>query len=157
MKPRIFISSVSAEFASTRDVIAKILLRLGYEPEWEEIFHTEDGEIPQNLREKIEGCHGLIHLVGQGYGTDCPEDDQELGRVSYTQFEFLHARRKGRKTWLILPGSKCHRDRNTTQLLSSDGATKRTLQANYEEWIRSGNHLYHEPKNDTELELTIER
>jgi hypothetical protein len=36
--------------------------------------------------------------------------DAGYGRVSYTQFEFLYAREKKKKTWLLFPGDACARD-----------------------------------------------
>src|SRR5215475_5834350 len=38
MNPRIFISCVSREFGSTRNRLAAILVRLGYEPVWQDVF-----------------------------------------------------------------------------------------------------------------------
>jgi hypothetical protein len=43
---------------------------------------------------------GLIQIVGQGYGAEPPMVDANYGRVSYTQFEFLYAREKKKKTRL---------------------------------------------------------
>ena len=45
LKPRIFVSAVSSEFASVRRSVAEILTRLGYEPEMQEIFGTESGDL----------------------------------------------------------------------------------------------------------------
>jgi hypothetical protein len=53
---------------------------------------------------------GLIQIVGQGYGAEPPMVDANYGRVSYTQFEFLYAREKKKKTWLIFAGDACTRD-----------------------------------------------
>ena len=51
------------------------------------------------LRDKIDGCDGLIQIVGRGYGAEPPLVDPQFGRVSYTQFEFLYAQSRGKKTW----------------------------------------------------------
>jgi hypothetical protein len=89
VKPRIFISSVSNELASTRQIVANTLLFLNYEPVWQDIIGVEQGEIRAILRRQIDSCAGLIQLTGQRYGLEPPEPDPEFGRVSYTQYEAL--------------------------------------------------------------------
>lgn len=117
MKPRIFISAVSSELKSARQLAVNKLLRLGYDPVVQEIFGTEQGDLTQMLRDKIDDCDGLIQLVGRGYGVEPPAPDADFGRVSYTQFEFLYAlKQKGNKqtklkeTWLIFVEDGCTRD-----------------------------------------------
>ena len=116
MKPRIFISSVTSEFGTSRQLVANVLSRLGYDPVWQDIFGTESGDLRQVLREKIDDCEGLIQLVGRGYGAEPPSVDEKFGRVSYTQFEFLYARVRGKKTWLIFADEGCTRDRSLDEL-----------------------------------------
>jgi Domain of unknown function (DUF4062) len=109
-QPSIFISCVSPEFRQTRNRVADILTRLGYTPVIQEIFGTEPGDLRQVLRDKIDPCEGLIQIVGHGYGAEPPTVDSGYGRVSYTQFEFLYAREKEKKTWLLFAGDACTRD-----------------------------------------------
>ena len=125
MKPRLFISAVTAELGRTRQLVANVLSRLGYDPVWQDIFGTEPGDLRQVLRDKIDGCDGLIQLVGRGYGAEPPPvvdpvsgvtSYTEFGRVSYTQFEFLYAESVGKKTWLIFADDGCTRDRPVEQL-----------------------------------------
>ena len=117
MKPRIFISAVTTEFGRTRQLVANVLLRLGYDPVTQDIFGTESGDLRQVLREKIDDCDGLLQLVGRGYGAEPPTVGAEFAqdgftRISYTQFEFLYARARGKKskTWLIFADDGCTRD-----------------------------------------------
>ena len=84
MKLRTFISTVSSELGSIRQLTANVLARLGYEPVWQDIFGLEPGDLKQ-IREKIDECVGLIQIVGRGYGAEPIEPDLEFGRVSYTQ------------------------------------------------------------------------
>src|ERR1700740_2215082 len=109
-QPSVFISSVSPEFRQTRSCVAAILTRLGYTPVFEEIFGTGPGDLSQVLRNKINACECLIHIVGRCYGAEPPTVDTNYGRVSYTQFEFLYARTQKKKTWLIFAGDACTRD-----------------------------------------------
>src|ERR1035438_873668 len=167
MKPRIFISAVTREFGSTRQRVANILTRLGYEPVWEDIFGTEPGDLRPILRSKMDGCKGLIQLVGHAHGSEPPEPDAEFGRVSYTQFEFDYMRKLARNTWLIFPGDACTRDATLDELdrprdpahpdPADFQAEHRALQAAYRQRLRSSEHLYHDPQSDAELELTVER
>ena len=94
-KPKIFISTVSREFRSARAQVGHVLQFLGNEPEQQEIFGTDPGDLRQNLRDKIDACDGLVGIVGRGYGAEPPTVDADYGRVSYTQFEFLYARLQG--------------------------------------------------------------
>ena len=51
MKPRIFISVVTSELGATRQLVANVLLRLGYDPVTQDIFGTESGDLrPRRLR-----------------------------------------------------------------------------------------------------------
>ena len=64
MKPRLFISAVTSELGTPRQLVANVLSRLGYDPVWQDIFGTEPGDLRRMLRDKIDDCDGLIHLVG---------------------------------------------------------------------------------------------
>src|SRR5258708_215015 len=103
-QPPVFISSVSSQFLQARSPFAAIPTRLSYTPVIQEIFGTEPGDLRQVLRNKIDPCEGLIQIVGQGYGAEPPTVDVGYGRVSYTQFEFLYASEKKKKTWLLFAG-----------------------------------------------------
>ena len=166
-QPCVFISCVSSEFPQIRSRVAAILTRLGYTPVFQEIFGTEPGDLRQVLRDKIDACEGLIQIVGQAYGAEPPTVDPNYGRVSYTQFEFLYAREKKKRTWLLFAGDACSRDTPLEWLdlpnnpadpdPASYQAERRALQLAYREKRQKDGHLYHEAKNDTDLELKVER
>jgi phage tail protein X len=166
-RPAIFISAVTAEYKTTRQRIANVLTRLGYQPVWQDIFGTEPGDLRQMLRDKIDGCEGLIHIVGEAYGAEPPTADPDLGRVSYTQFEFLYACQRGKKTWLFFLSGTCTRDQPLDQLdlpaapaapdAGSYQAERRQLQNDYRDKLRQSGHLWHEPTSETDLDYKIER
>ena len=166
-KPRIFISAVSSEFQQLRQLVAQVLERLGYDPVRQDIFGTEPGDLREMLRQQIDDCEGLVHIVGHGYGAEPPTVDPALGRVSYTQFEFLHARQKGKITWIIFAEEGCTRDclLQSLDLPHDPGhpapqsfqAERRTLQEKWRERLRADGHLRHRAASDPELELRIER
>ena len=103
MSPRsaIFISAVSRELKSARQLVANTLTFLGYEPEWQDIFGTEEGDLRAILRRRIDSCKGVVQLVGQCYGAEPPVSDEQFGRVSYTQYEALYANSKRKKVWYL--------------------------------------------------------
>ncbi len=166
-QPSVFISCVSPEFGQTRSRVAAILIRLGYAPVIQEIFGTEPGDLRQVLRDKIDACEGLIQIVGHGYGAEPPTVDADYGRISYTQFEFLYARSRKKKTWLLFAADACTRDTPLDGLdLPNDPAhpdpavyqaERRALQLAYRNERRTDGHLYHPATSDTELELKVER
>ena len=166
-QPSVFISCVSPEFRQTRSRVAAILTRLGYTPVIQEIFGTEPGDLREILRDKIDACEGLIQIVGQGYGAEPPMVDANYGRVSYTQFEFLYACEKKKKTWLLFAGDACTRDTPLERLdLPNDPAhpdpagyqaERRALQLTYRDKRRNDGHLYFDAAGDAELDLKVER
>src|SRR5450631_844960 len=105
-RPTIFISAVSKELRSARQIVANTLTFLGYEPVWQDIFGTESGDLRELLRQRIDQCKGVVQLVGECYGAEPPKVDAAFGRVSYTQYEALYARRRGKKVWYLFIGEK---------------------------------------------------
>ena len=167
MKPRIFISTVSSELKTVRQLTANVLQGLGYDPVWQDIFGTEPGDLKQVLRDKIDDCEGLVQIVGRGYGAEPPQPDPEFGRVSYTQYEFLYARHRGKKTWIVFAEEGCTHDLPSARLdLPGDPdhpdpvayqAERRGLQEAWRQRLRQDGHLRHGASNDIELELKLER
>ncbi len=90
-----------------------MLTFLGYQPVWQEIFGTESGDLREILRQQIDKCKGVVQLVGQCYGAEPPTADEQFGRVSYTQYEALCARQRGKKVWYLFidehfPADSCN-------------------------------------------------
>jgi hypothetical protein len=44
-RPTIFVSAVSKELRGARQLVANTLTFLGYEPVWQDIFGTEEGDL----------------------------------------------------------------------------------------------------------------
>src|SRR5436190_578593 len=137
-RPTIFISSVSKELRSARQLVANTLTFLGYEPVWQDIFGTEGGDLRQMLRQQIDQCKGVVQLIGQCYGAEPPAPDEEFGRVSYTQYEALYARKKGKKVWYLFMDESFPigpREPEPDEL--------RQLQAAYRGVLKVDTHLFH--------------
>ena len=68
--PLIFISAVSRELRSSRQLAANTLTFLGYQPIWQDIFGTETGDLRAMLRQQIDQCKGVLQIVGNCYGAE---------------------------------------------------------------------------------------
>jgi hypothetical protein len=137
-RPTIFISSVSKELRSARQLVANTLTFLGYEPVWQDIFGTEGGDLRQMLRQQIDQCKGVVQLIGQAYGAEPPTPDEEFGRVSYTQYEALYARKKGKKVWYLFMDENFPIDKH-----EPEPEEQRHLQAAYRNMLKVDTHLFH--------------
>lgn len=137
-RPRLFISAVTKELKSARQLVANTLLFLGYEPVWQDIFGTEQGDLRTMLRKKINKCQGVVQLVGQCYGAEPPEPDKQFGRVSYSQYEALYARQRGKKVWYLVLDKGFPSDPHETE---SEELLK--LQADYRQGIEKGADVFY--------------
>jgi hypothetical protein len=151
-RPLIFISAVSKELRSARDLVAKTVYSLGYEPVWQDIFGTEQGDLREVLRKKIDDCQGVIQLVGYRYGAEPPVADDRFGRVSYTQYEALYARQQGKKVWYIIDITP-----PPIRPESSEPEDLRRLQDQYRKRIQAGADVYYEVdlKNDDAVKNAV--
>jgi tetratricopeptide (TPR) repeat protein len=148
--PLIFISAVSRELRSGRQLAANTLTFLGYQPVWQDIFGTETGDLRGMLRQQIDQCKGVLQIVGKCYGAEPPQPDPEFGRVSYTQYEALYARKRGKKVWYLFidetfPVDACE----------AEPEELRALQAAYRKRLQADAHLFHPLTSREGLEASV--
>jgi hypothetical protein len=148
--PLIFVSAVSRELRSARQLVANTLIFLGYQPVWQDIFGTEQGDLRAMLRQQIDQCKGLVQLVGQRYGAEPPVADEQFGRVSYTQYEALYAAKKGKKVWYLFMDENFPVDTHEPE--SDD---RRQLQDAYRHRLQSDTRLFHPLRNTEGLEASV--
>ncbi len=148
--PLIFISAVSRELRSGRQLAANTLSFLGYQPIWQDIFGTETGDLRAMLRQQIDQCKGVLQIVGNCYGAEPPAPDPEFGRVSYTQYEALYARKRGKKVWYLFIDE-------TFPVDACEGESQelRALQAAYRQRLQSDAHLFHPLTTREGLEASV--
>lgn len=148
--PLIFISAVSRELRSGRQLAANTLSFLGYQPIWQDIFGTETGDLRAMLRQQIDQCKGVLQIVGNCYGAEPPAPDPEFGRVSYTQYEALYARKRGKKVWYLFIDE-------TFPVDACEGEPEelRALQAAYRQRLQSDAHLFHPLTTREGLEASV--
>src|SRR3954471_1962214 len=149
-RPTIFISAVSKELRSARQLVANTLTFLGYDPVWQDIFGTETGDLRQMLRTQIDQCKGVVQLVGQSYGAEPPSPDEEFGRVSYTQFEALYGRKSGKKVWYLFMDKAFPIDAH-----EPEPQELRQLQAAYRNTLKADTHLFHPLASREALEAGV--
>jgi hypothetical protein len=149
-RPTIFISAVSRELRSARQLVANTLTFLGYEPVWQDIFGTEGGDLRQMLRTQIDQCKGVVQLVGQCYGAEPPVPDPEFGRTSYTQYEALYARKKGKKVWYLFMDESFPIDQH-----EPEAEEMRQLQASYRGVLQADTHVFHPLASREALEAGV--
>src|SRR5438552_4048893 len=149
-RPLIFISAVSRELRSARQLVANTLTFLGYQPVWQDIFGTETGDLRSLLREKIDQCKGVVQLVGQSYGAEPPKADEEFCRVSYTKYEALYARKRGKKVWYLFIDESFPIDAH-----EPEPAELRELQAAYRQRLQTDIHIFHPLTSSEALEASV--
>ena len=149
-RPVIFISAVSRELKTARQLVANTLTFLGYEPEWQDIFGADQGDLRAMLRRRIDASAGVVQLIGQRCGCEPAEPDAEFGRCSYTQFEAHYARQQGKKVWLLFLD-----DAYPTDAPAPEPDELRELQRAYRERVRPGSQVYHPIETPPDLENTL--
>lgn len=143
-RPIIFISAVSTELRSTRDLVAKTLLAMGYEPKWQDIASTETGDLRAVLRKWVDQSHAVLQIVGHRYGRAPKEKDPTFGPVSYTQYEALYAHTKHKKVWYIILD-----EHHPTDPADPEPEDLKNLQVAYRIQVKAHQGLYH--SSDTAL------
>jgi tetratricopeptide (TPR) repeat protein len=149
-RPAIFISAVSKELRSARQLVSNTLTFLGYEPEWQDIFSTEEGDLRGMLRRRVDACKGVVQLVGQCYGAEPPTIDEQFGRVSYTQYEALYARQQKKKVWYLILN-----DDFTTDPYEAEPQELHDLQIAYRKRLKSENVVRHSLSSRDALEADV--
>lgn len=131
-------------------MVANTLTFLGYDPIWQDIFETSEGDLCGVLRRQISRCKGVVQLVGSCYGAEPPSPDPKFGRGSYTQYEALYARHCGKKIWYLFldegfPIDAC----------GDEPEELRALQAAYRDKLKADSHLYHPLTSVEGLEASV--
>ncbi len=149
-RPLIFISAVSKELRSARQLVANTLTFLGYQPVWQDIFGTEGGDLRGLLRQQIDGSKGVVQLVGSCYGAEPPALEEQFGRVSYTQYEALYGRQRGKKIWYLFIDESFPIDAH-----EPEPDELRQLQDGYRRTLQSDTHVYHSLTTTEGLEASV--
>ena len=164
MKPLIFISSVSRELRTARQLVANTLHALGYEPVWQDIFETSPDDLREMLRKKIDTCSAVLQIVGHAYGAEPPTPDATFGRCSYTQYEALYARSRKKPVYYLIAEHDLPRDaaaetidtpRDESDAAKADAAERQRLQSVYRQGVLTAEQVYYSTKTLEELEQQV--
>jgi hypothetical protein len=102
------------------------------------------------LRKQIDECKGVVQLVGQSYGAEPQTADEEFGRVSYTQYEALYARKRGKKVWYLFIDEQFPIDQ-----LDVEPEDLRELQAAYRRRLQLDTHVFHPLTSSDALQASV--
>ena len=102
------------------------------------------------LRQQIDQCKGVVQLVGQCYGAEPPTADEQFGRISYTQYEALYARQRGKKVWYLFIDESFPID-----VHEPEPEELRELQTAYRRRLQSDTHVFHPLTSSEALEASV--
>src|SRR6202030_3384902 len=115
-----------------------------------DVFGTETGDLCAILRQRVDQCKGVVQLVGQLYGAEPAVPDPEFGRVSFTQYEALYARKRGKKVWYLFIDESFPIDPH-----EPEPNELRQLQNSYRNVLKADTHLFHPLQSREALEAGV--
>ena len=152
-RKEVFVSAVSRDFASYRDVAKQALLDIGAHPIEQHNFPTDYRELDEVLAARLDPCDAMIHIVGPSYGTE-PPPSPGRPRRSYTQWEYYRAFEGPQKkpTYVFLARPDCPFDTK-----EPEDAEKQHLQNQHTDYVKQTGRIYYEFSTKEELRERIHR
>jgi len=154
LRPTIFLSGVSSEFASFRDAVEIEVQKKGCFPINQPSFSVDYREIENILRRSIGEADAVIHIVGFRFGFEPRERAASKLRRSYTQVEYDIARELQKPVYVFLSSEVNVRDPASFDEHPED-AEAIALQLEHRQAIQSSNNLYYFFKNKYELSKLV--
>ena len=148
----IFVSGVSKEFANIRDEIDRRFRTPEINPVVQEIFPPDFREVKQMLVSRLMRCDALIHLVGFAYGAEPKQNWPNGKRCSYTQLEYLVARKLNIPVYVFVAEDAAQLDAEP-----QEAPELRRLQEKHRERVRNSDHLWNSFRTSEELLEQIAR
>src|SRR5687768_9527095 len=102
LRPTIFLSGVSSEFASFRDAVEVEIQKKGCFAENQSSFPPDYGTVEAMLRQRLRDADAVIHIVGFRLGAEPNERPAYKPRRSYTQMEFDIAHEMEKPVYVFL-------------------------------------------------------
>jgi hypothetical protein len=150
--PKIFISTVTKELKSARELVAKTLHFLGFDPVYQEEFGSPTDVLRSALDDKLKDCVAVIQLVGHRYGWDVKDAANPAESMSYTHYEAHYAHLHKLPIWYLIVG-----DGYAVDNPNDEDAEKKALQLAYRIKVQRTGHLYHRVADIKDVELTVFR
>jgi tetratricopeptide (TPR) repeat protein len=158
--PKVFVSATSGDLRSARKIVSDALLTIDCHPIEQSHFGPDYRTVRAMLRERVEGCQALIHIVGFRYGAepDPASLPEGVPRRSYTQMEYdlgreLQAKRGGERFRVYT--FVCPEVFPFDPEPNPEAEDKRALQRAHREAILTGEALYETPADLDALQSRI--
>ncbi len=157
MRPVIFISAVSTELRSARTLVARTLGALGYDVIDQDFAATDAGDLLGVLRTWVDKSDAVLQLVGHCYGCAPHTPDPAIPApnscpYSFTQYEALYAREKGKHVYYLFTD-----EAHPTDGCACEPKTLHELQEKYRKTVATCGDLYHSTSNAIQTELLVRR
>ena len=147
LRPTIFLSGVSSEFASFRDGVEVEIQKKGCFAENQSSFSVDYHTVEEMLRRRINDADAIIHIVGFRFGAEPKDRPANKPRRSYTQMEYDIARELEKPVYVFLSA-----DTSVCDAPGVDEAPEATaLQLAHRQTIKSTNNLRYTFKDKDEL------
>ena len=108
------------------------------------------------LRTKIDRASAVLQIVGDAYGSEPPEPDDDFGRCSFTQYEAMYGKSVGKPVYYLVATAEHPRDAlaatvdaavEATREAIADADEKKHLQSKYKQRVLRGRTIYYEVAN----------
>ena len=123
---RVFISAVSRELGTVRQLVKKVLEDSGYHVVEQATFPLDYRDVVDKLRLLLASCDAVIHIAGQCFGAEPHQQPEGKTRHSYTQLEYALARELGKPVYVFITD-----DAFPTDPHAAEDEEHRRLQAAY--------------------------
>ena len=153
LRPTIFLSSVSSEFASFRDAAEIEIQKKGCFPLNEPSFGVDYREIEDLLRRHLSEADAMIHIVGFRYGSEPKGRPADKPRRSYTQMEYDIARELNIPVYVFLSADANVRDPYPGE--QPEDAEAIQLQLSYRQFLQSSNNIRYSFNSKNHLGMLV--
>ncbi|HEX7333486.1 MAG TPA: DUF4062 domain-containing protein [Pyrinomonadaceae bacterium] len=153
LRPTIFLSGVSSEFASFRDAAEIEIQKKDCFPLNQPSFGVDYREIEEMLRSNLSEADALVHIVGFRFGFEPKGQPADKPRRSYTQMEYDIARELNIPVYVFLSADANVRDPNPSEQPEDAAAVE--LQLAYRQALQSSNSIYYSINDKNQLSRLV--
>jgi tetratricopeptide (TPR) repeat protein len=112
---RVFISAVSRELGTVRQLVKKALEDSGYHAVEQTTFPLDYRDVVDKLRLLLASCDAVIHIAGQYFGAEPPQQPAGTTHRSYTQLEYALACELGKPVYVFITDDAFPTDPHTAE------------------------------------------
>jgi hypothetical protein len=149
LRPTIFLSGVSSEFASFRDAVETEVQKKDCFPLNQPSFGVDYRTIEEILRRNIGEADAVIHIVGFRFGFEPKDRPEGKARRSYTQMEYDIARELNKPIYVFLSADSNVRDADPSEQVEDAEAIQ--LQLAHRQALKQSDNVWYSFQNQTDL------